>query len=406
VVKLDLQAWLNRWIRLNSDHNLSDEYLPKYLFIDTNVFHRETYNFSSEKLKTLISTAADRKLILIVTESVDDEVRRHMIDRTIRELVRLDKAVRSFSKNAKSLLDRMRSDHRTPVPEELLLAPEHIGKLAEYFLGSDTTRPSEDAFQGNWHALGIPIHKVANLVVADWSNFKKNLRSIKLGSEWIAINEVMTWYSQILPPFEFTKEKRKEFPDAFSISSLRSFSENKSISISVVSHDRGVQAACERAAGLIYFGSLDTFLESLVVPADLARIRTRFLKSIPQLNSELMNYTNELIVEHAESQWELISTEWKGGTIQEFRILAFTKESIVVSFLAEMSVLNTCVARTRKDTDEPVGEEKYGLLNEILQVSGLIKISPDESCDDSYCIKSLNFDSREIFSRGHPLSRV
>jgi hypothetical protein len=57
--------------------------------------------------------------------------------------------------------------------------------------------------------------------------------------KYVDISRLLKQYFDILPPFENTKEKKNEFPDAFALLTLEKWAEEKNVKILAVSKDKG-----------------------------------------------------------------------------------------------------------------------------------------------------------------------
>lgn len=69
--------------------------IPKHIFLDTNVFDSQQYNFDSAVLRTFTAAAMDKKISLLLPHPADLEIRRHIRERSGDALWALHEARRA-----------------------------------------------------------------------------------------------------------------------------------------------------------------------------------------------------------------------------------------------------------------------------------------------------------------------
>jgi hypothetical protein len=188
---------------------MADDAISEHVFLDTEVFVRFGFKYSSTPFKALIDLIGNGRLKLVITDIVVREVE-----------ARIEKAV-----------------------SEAAAAHKRFSKEARV-LGSSTLD-------------GIPskVEKVDEEAVA--KNLKENFhkfladnKAITIATNEVALDDVMDDYFAGKAPFD-TADKKAEFPDAITVKALADWGESEGAQILVVSGDKGVGAACEPVEWLI-----------------------------------------------------------------------------------------------------------------------------------------------------------
>ena len=96
-------------------------------------------------------------------------------------------------------------------------------------------------------------------MVRQWEMFKEHFIVEKLpivGN----LEDTIDWYFKKEPPF--SERKPKEFPDAFILSALDHYHKEHKANIAVVSGDGDFSKACTLRRFIVYFSSLDEYIEA------------------------------------------------------------------------------------------------------------------------------------------------
>lgn len=174
-----------------------------YIFLDTSVYVQESYRFSGTSLGKLVGMSSDDELKLIVPEIIQHEV--------------------------KNKLRETAEEHAAKV--QTALDSNIIGLISD----EDKKLAGID-FQ-------IDQEKLVERIVETWERFRVRCDAESVPLAGIDLPSVVASYFDATPPFEKGR-KRNEFPDAFAVSSMVSFADDKpGRPIYVVSRDNGMLEA-------------------------------------------------------------------------------------------------------------------------------------------------------------------
>ncbi len=193
--------------------------IPDAVFLDTNVFDRQHFNFSGLALTAFVEACKRHGIPVLLPDPIERELVRH-VRKLATEAVELGVKARRTA----PFLYRPGAEERPPKDQ------------------------AEEALCRADNAL---------------SAFLRQLTVNRLGYEGVGLGEVMDWYDSQTPPFG-AGGKRKEFPDALALAIVGAHSKNCSLYIAVVSEDKGVQLACERYTKLSHFGEISALTEALI----------------------------------------------------------------------------------------------------------------------------------------------
>lgn len=202
--------------------------IPSAVFLDTNVFDKNNYNYASVAIQAFTKVCKELNLTLLLPEPTEQELRRHIEER---------------SEEASKALERAASDIRRKAP----FLQEWIG----YKRLTERVAPS------------LKYHRYRTEAEA-WARFWGQFKHVRLGYEGVEIKQIMDWYHHTVAPFGKTAEKRKEFPDAIVFAILVHYAKKHGTSIAVVSSDEDFEKACDRSQDLLYFPSLEKLTELLL----------------------------------------------------------------------------------------------------------------------------------------------
>lgn len=218
---------------------------PDAIFIDTGIFDRECYDFTSSRIQALLTALASEPKTLLLPQPTKQEIIKHINERCRQAIVPLMKA---------------RETH-----------PLLRGKL-----GIPQTRPERDQM----------IAQLREATMAKLAEFQSHFTLRELDYSGINLAEIMTWYEQVKPPFG-TGEKQKEFPDAFAVATLRAYAIQSGKPVAVVSTDGDFKKFCETEPLLSYYSSLDALTVDVVADANeaakIAKAESFALASIPAI---------------------------------------------------------------------------------------------------------------------------
>lgn len=169
--------------------------ISKYIFIDTQAYEAERYNFDGEALGMIVELCKSGAIQLVVTESVIGEVKAHFAE-SVDKVVSSIGAVRNECKLIQHVADMVLEKYATPPDKDSLLS--HIFEKWNYFL------------------------RITDAVIISSSN--------------IDASDLLDMYFTSSPPFRGGKKKH-EFPDAISALSLEWWMSENNTSIVIIAQD-------------------------------------------------------------------------------------------------------------------------------------------------------------------------
>ena len=193
--------------------------------IDTNIFDATTYDLSEDStLRLLQSYVKDGKIKVVLSDIVVREVKAH--------LKREASGMMSAIKNS-------RNDYLKKLNKDLWIA---AGAKQYIYISK-----AEKYYEKMIEIFNQYLKDIDAEIIMDTSN--------------IDINEILDDYFDFNAPFENSEKKRKEFPDAFIASQIRT-AYPKHDSIVIISDDNGFKKACNKNGEYLCYSSLgDLFNE-------------------------------------------------------------------------------------------------------------------------------------------------
>ncbi|KJZ16029.1 hypothetical protein TW85_03945 [Marinomonas sp. S3726] len=189
------------------------------VFLDTEVFDSNQYNFNSRDLKQLKSLSENLSIELLLTDVVVDEVHRHLRRRA----------------------NELASDAHRLSKKFINVDPEGAGTELQ------TDRYSAD--------------NVYKLLERNFEGYLDACNAEVIDVESVSSREVFSLYFNEQSPFSSTGKKKNEFPDAFTLLALRNFSRERNVEISVISNDGDPIGFCDQEENLTHFSNLKEFYE-------------------------------------------------------------------------------------------------------------------------------------------------
>ncbi|WP_137170409.1 PIN domain-containing protein [Marinomonas sp. FW-1] len=189
------------------------------VFLDTEVFDSNHYNFNSRDLKQLKALAENLSVELLLTDVVVYEVHKH-----------LRRRASELANDAQKLCKKFNN-----------VDPEGVG--------AELQKESYSA------------EHVYNLLEKNFEDFLDSCHAEVISVEDVSSREVFSLYFQEQSPFSIMGKKKNEFPDAFTLLALRDFSRERNVEISVVSNDGDPVGFCAQEENLIHYSSLREFYE-------------------------------------------------------------------------------------------------------------------------------------------------
>lgn len=297
--------------------------LPMLVFIDTNTFEELNFSFSCDSMCKFLRYCNGSQIRLITTDIISVEIRRRIKKSAV--------AARNTIKNHKETRRKLR------------------------LLGHD---------ENTWRMLNDSKYfkDVESKVVEKYDLFLKEANAEVLPVDEVKPSLIFNKYFEIQPPFA-VGNKEKEFPDAFAIESLLLYAKNKCQIIHVVSSDKGFKSACEQNKELIYYSSLDAFLERVMKVVDAAE--SELIDECHDWLSE--NDLIQLMADELDSVEISLNTQWE--RINSRTCVGYETSDVAVIELNESSAVmtGTIDLETRLDVEyEIAGENTYYDSNDKL----------------------------------------
>jgi PIN domain len=190
------------------------------LCIDTNIFYETGYAFDKGLLAQL-DQFAESPVQVVISEIVDKEMKRHLIERIKEARGAVEKA---FKKAQQEL----------QIPE------------------GNVTRARKALI------TGVPDEEIAQ---SRLDLFYQRCDAIVVPAESASSREVLDRYFKHEPPFEAIGDKKAEFPDAYALMSVEKWAQESGSKVLTVSKDQGWKAFCEQSEYLVHRTELGSALK-------------------------------------------------------------------------------------------------------------------------------------------------
>lgn len=207
-----------------------------HVFLDTEVFEANNFQFDSRALEKLASLAREGTIVIHLTEVTRREIQEHVV---------------SYVNKAVSLLRKVSKDRA--VQHFALLPDSPFRAIGRDFDPEPFIRAALTAFDDFLRDTAVDVIPVSD----------------------VSVDQVFSQYFGSVPPFQ-TGAKKAEFPDAFALGALRQWCERTTNSIYVISRDTDFCLGCQESPALISLASLDEFLDLAArEPGDLYTLANR-----------------------------------------------------------------------------------------------------------------------------------
>lgn len=226
------------------------------VFLDSNVFINEKYNFSgTSSLSNLKKYIDEGTVDLYTNDIVIREVKHH-----------INKDIRNLSSQAKNAVYKCKELMNTLPSSEAEFIKNAIMKTSERLLY---------AFDSY----------IANSTVINYNN--------------ISLEDIFYDYFSSEAPFEGRKEKKSEFPDAVIIKSIIQYWNDPKEKLYVITDDKGWHRALECESNIIVLKNLKCFLSEV---SKKQKLYEKMLNIIKENDKQLKNKIEQWFF---EKEWEL-----------------------------------------------------------------------------------------------------
>jgi hypothetical protein len=330
--------------------------IPTAVFLDTSILDGQQYNFGSTAFATFVPASTKRAVRLLLPAPTEEEITRHIRERSVEALSALDEARRK--------------------------AP----------------------FLAKWRGMPQPAKsdwEVHIIATREWQSFLGQFSVVRLGYEGADLKRVMRWYDSTEAPFK-SGRKRKEFPDAFAIDMLESYAEKENVYVAVVSADPDFKAACQRFKWLLYFPSLPRLTELYLSDADhrVAQIRTAIDGKIALLEAAVLEEVGHVGISHVDERFEVGDVDFEGAEISDHSIVALGDRDCTITFDAVVGVRVRLSWDEAWDEDGPVRER--GTIADTLAFSGTAKVVLGDEGAEVTSVPVVEVDGWELQLRELP----
>jgi len=234
--------------------------------VDTCIFDQSGLRLDGAQLQALRQFKGSKELSVVQTDIVTRELERHLAKKILEahtSLVKGTAAAEHFLEVESKALEILRS-----AVQEAPDAPTRASAMVKDFF----TKCGAEILQA--HAT-------------------------------VKSDQLLDRYFSERSPFETTKDKKSEFPDAFNVMALETWAEKKG-AVLVVTADHGCQRYCEQSEKLYAIGSLSSAL-SLISAKDKHRVELARALTTRLLNDEFGEF-RKLVVDAASD--ELSEVTW------------------------------------------------------------------------------------------------
>lgn len=360
---------------------------PIEVFLDTNVFDSQYYDFHNGKLLRLKQLVKEGKIVVLLSKVVVGESKRH-IERNITD---------------------MQNALKKPFDKELAklgYETKCTGQQAIKILGE--TNKYDFLYKMSDRSLKDEMIKDA---IAQFDLFIFNIKARILDSSGVDINSIISDYFDKRPPFEERKDKKSEFPDAFIMAKIRMFAKQHSQSICVVSNDKAFKDL-EKSPNIRVFSKLQDFFR-FINPYEDWLERVKSYLDVPEQHDNICKMIKEKIQdinpyidgENYDRKGIVDGFDYEETEISEVNDVTFKFESVDSVNNGDLTVTLDCKAKiyadcTYFDESDSVwdSEEKdyifrnYGNTEEthVVEFEGILKLKVDD--EKIVATNSIQFD--------------
>jgi len=211
------------------------------LCIDTSIFYETGYAFDKGLLAQL-DQFAESSVQVVISEIVENEMKRHLIERI---------------KEAREALEK----GFTKAQQELQIPEGNVTRARKALLS------------------GVPDEEIAQDRL---DQFYQRCDAIVVPAESAGSREVLDRYFKHQPPFKAAGDKKAEFPDAYALMSVEKWAQETGSKVLIVSKDQGWKAFCAESEYLVHRSELGSALKLFQPHSGAAR------RLVTELNGRLL----------------------------------------------------------------------------------------------------------------------
>lgn len=238
--------------------------IKRYVFLDTQVFIANNFNYSNESFSRLLHLVQEGKISLVTTTITINEITANIVS----SISEAKNAINEFKKKARIL--------------------------------KNCSTPS---YEPIWERFDIELKKTD--LLGQLTNFINNTNTLTIPLTGNSIQSIFEKYFSSLPPFKEGK-KKYEFPDAFAIAALEQWSSQNNEFVYVISGDEDWKLACEMSkSDLVCYEKLEALFQLIEFDNKL----------IAKLSEDYFNNHLEKIVSTISDQFEVLGFDIDGSDI-------------------------------------------------------------------------------------------
>lgn len=189
----------------------------QYVMLDTAIFDEKCYSFGNRALQQFRVLAERRLIKPLITPIIEQESKRH---------------ISAYVGEIKSLVKKLRKDRVSKVLRNIIPA-----------------------------ALDYNFEEVEDGILTQFEEFLRDCNFEEISLDKANTERVFEHYFELQPPFEQNKDKKSEFPDAFSVDATDNWCVEHKVEVYVISRDNGLKRACDLYENLIPLDSLEDYLD-------------------------------------------------------------------------------------------------------------------------------------------------
>ncbi|EJR12428.1 PIN domain-containing protein [Bacillus cereus] len=241
------------------------------IFIDTQVFVHRNFNYKNDLFQRLIHAAQDGLITIyltdIVIKEIESKIHEHVYEKTKNSLPK-------FVKDSKVLKN-----------------------IEDYSTLFDIEKRLDNIYEE---------------LIRQFNQFLNDANVGVISVDDVSPAYIFEMYFNGIPPF--SRKKRDEFPDAFSLVALETWFEQQEEKISIISDDKDLKNFCEESQILIYEPSLESFFDSLTKNKTY---KHDFIVSVYDSN---LNEIGSSVVSDLEEHWFMLIGE--DGEVEKVKMLS------------------------------------------------------------------------------------
>jgi hypothetical protein len=337
---------------------MPDRFETKHIFLDTEVFKGQGFNYESAVLERLAKLVESKEVVIHLTSVTVNEVKSNIKKDVVEGLI---------------ALKRLKANHAARIL---------IG-FSDYFKRAFREKLTKD--------------DVVPVLIGKFQNYLDRVRADILSVEGVSIEQVFEKYFSQTPPFSEGK-KKEEFPDAFVIDTLKEWCRRNREKLYVISNDNDFVTACEEVEQLIPLRELSEFLNiiSAYLGIDRYKVAEKILRScLGDVEQRIEEEFPEIGFFLDELEGEVSSVKVKAVRIVRWDIIDIRDDeatyslSAEIDYSAEVSYADIVFEGFVVDTAE-------AMLERTLETRVRVIIEIDIQNSDAYRLQEVRIEERDI----------